>query len=154
MPRKSKDAYAIDDLCVDVRRRMPPRPPPELSDGQQQIWRDTVGSLPGDWFTRAAYPVLTAYCRHVARARLLEAQIAAFEMEWTAANGGLERLSLLLQMAQRETKSVLDCARMLRLGPHQLIAPRSGYRRLQEMPLAGEAAPWAPTRRQLPAAPK
>jgi len=152
MPRKSRDAIAIGDLCVDVRRKMPPRPPAELTDGQAEIWRDVVGSLPGDWLTRGAYPILIAYCRHCARARLLEAQIAAFELEWTAHDGGLERLNLLLQMAQRETKHMLDCARMLRLGPHQMIGPRTAFRRIAELPPADEAVPWVG--RQLPAAPK
>jgi hypothetical protein len=40
---------------------------------------------------------------------------------------------------------------MLRLGPHQMIGPRTAYRKIEEMPLAGEGVPWAPMRRQLPA---
>jgi hypothetical protein len=80
------------------------------------------------------YPILIQYCRHVARSRLIEEKIRAFELEWTSAAGGLERWNLLLQMAQRETKFVLDCARMLRLGPHQQIGPRTaGHTRSREI---------------------
>jgi hypothetical protein len=141
MPRRSKAALETSALVVDVRRTMPPKPPSELTDGQAEIWRDVVSSLPGGWLTRAGYPVLIAYCRHVARARLVEQQIAQFELEWTSADGGLERFSLLLQMAQRETKAILDCARMLRLAPHQQIDPRSAGRRLANAP-PGFPSPW------------
>ena len=44
---------------------------------------------------------------------------------------------MLLQMAQRETKFVLDCARMLRLGPHQQIGPRTAGRKLAAQPQFG-----------------
>jgi hypothetical protein len=36
-------------------------------------------------FARAA---LIAYCRHACRSRLLEIQIAQFELEWTRTEGG------------------------------------------------------------------
>ena len=49
-----------------------------------------------DWLVRGAFPILIEYCRHVCRARLLEAQIAHFETEWTGIPGGLERLDKLL----------------------------------------------------------
>jgi hypothetical protein len=66
MPRQSRAAIETASLCVDVRRTMPPKPPPELSNGQAAIWRDVVGSLPGDWIARGGYPILIQYCRHVA----------------------------------------------------------------------------------------
>ena len=77
MPRHSRAAIETASLCVDVRRTMPPKPPPELTDGQAAIWRDVVGSLPGDWIARGGYPILIQYCRHVARSRLIEEQIRA-----------------------------------------------------------------------------
>ena len=43
MPRQSRAAIETAALCVDVRRTMPPKPPPELSDGQAAIGRDVVG---------------------------------------------------------------------------------------------------------------
>jgi hypothetical protein len=29
----------------------------------QKVWRDTVGRMPGGWFTLEMYPVLEEYCR-------------------------------------------------------------------------------------------
>ena len=78
--RKSGAGLAV---VVDVGRQMPAKPPAELTDAQAAVWRDVVGSMRSDWLVRGAFPVLIQYCRHVCRARLLEAQIAHFETEWT-----------------------------------------------------------------------
>ena len=118
-------------MVVDAGKRMPPSAPAELSDAQAQIWRDVVGSLPGGWISRAVHPVLVAYCRHVCRARLLEQQIAMFEMTLTKAQGRLDRL---LAMAERETRAVTACARALRLTPQAQMHPRTAGRQLNDMP--------------------
>src|SRR6476661_6952616 len=93
-------------VVVDAGRCMPASPPPELTDAQATIWRDVVGSLPNGWFTRAAHPILIAFCRHVCHARLLEVQIARFEPEWMRVDGGLERFDRLLAIAERETRAM------------------------------------------------
>jgi hypothetical protein len=120
---------------------MPPQPPPELSDAQAIVWRDTVSSLRGDWLNRSAVPLLIEYCRHVCRARLLEGEIARFEQEWIAVDGGLERLDRLMRMADVETKAVINCARQLRLTVQAQMHPRSAARRLVKLP-PGFKAPW------------
>jgi hypothetical protein len=121
---------------------MPSSPPPELSDAQTKVWLDVVGSFPGDWFTRAASPILTAYCRHVCRARLLELQIAQFEPEWTRADGGLERLDRLLAVAERETRAMTACARALRLTPQTQMHARTAGRAVSNVPSG--PLPWNP----------
>jgi hypothetical protein len=73
-----------DRAGPDFDRPLPPPVPSELTDAQGAVWRDTVGSLPGYWLTRAAFPILIAYCRHVCRARLLEMEISRFDAEWVA----------------------------------------------------------------------
>ena len=98
-------------VIVDVSRQMPAQAPSELTDGQADVWRRVVGSMPGDFMTKAAHPILIEYCRHVCRAGLLEQQIAAFEVEWTRVDGGLERLDRMLSMAERETRAITACAR-------------------------------------------
>lgn len=118
------------------------QPPPELSDAQAQVWRDVIASLPPDWIHRGNGPILVAYCRHVCRARLLEAQIEQFEVEWTKVKGGLERLKKLLEMAGTETRSALSCARALRLTPSTLMRPETAARRFDNNPSAGAARPW------------
>jgi hypothetical protein len=92
MRQRGRKSGAVLSVVLDVGRQLPAKPPAELSDAQAQVWRDVVGSMRPDWLTRAAFPVLIEYCRHVCRARLLEVQIAHFETEWTGVPGGLERL--------------------------------------------------------------
>jgi hypothetical protein len=59
-------------------------------------------------------------------------QIAKFEPEWTAADGGLERLDKMLSMAERETRAITACARALRLTPQALMHPRSAGRMVND----------------------
>jgi hypothetical protein len=134
MKRGRTSSSELSTVLIDAGRRMPPSPPPELSDAQTKIWLDVVGSLPGDWFTRAAHPILIAFCRHVCRARLLEMQIAQFEPEWMSADGGLERLDRLLAVAERETRAMTACARALRLTPQSRMHPRTAGRAVNNLP--------------------
>lgn len=139
--RLSRAELAISDVpVVDVSRRMPAPPPAELTDAQAQVWRDAVSSMPGDWLTRGAYEILIEYCRHVCRARLIEAEVAHFDREWVAADGGLERLNQLLAMAERETKALTACARALRLTPQSRMEPRTAARAVGS--LTPYPSPW------------
>ena len=106
--RGRKSSAELSTVVIDAGPRMPSSPPPELTDAQATVWRDVVGSLPDDWCTRAAYPILVAFCRHVCRAQVLEMQIAQFGLEWTRVEGGLERLDRLLAVAERETRAMTD----------------------------------------------
>ena len=140
--RKSAAELALTDIpVVDVSRSMPPPPPSELSDAQAAVWRDAVSCMPGDWLRRGAHGILIEYCRHVCRSRLLEVQIAHFQQELIAAEGGLERLDKLLAAADRETKSALACARALRLTPQAQMHPRVAGRRLAEV--SPYPSPWS-----------
>ncbi|QOZ52942.1 hypothetical protein XH90_17395 [Bradyrhizobium sp. CCBAU 53338] len=140
MKRGRKSAAEVASVVVAAGTSMPAQPPAELTDAQAMIWRDAVGSMPGNWLTRAAHPILIAYCRHACRARLLEMQIAQFEVEWTRVDGGLERLDKLFAMAERETRAISACARALRLTPQALMHPRTAGRRINDLP-AGPR-PW------------
>jgi hypothetical protein len=126
---------------VTLTPARPAPPPAELSDAQAQVWRDVAASMASNWMTRAAQPVLVAFCRHVCRARLLELQIAAFEVEWTRVEGGLQRLNLLLQMAERETRAITACGRALRLTPSTQLDARTAARRVLDVPDTG-LRPW------------
>jgi len=92
--------------------------------------------LPGAWWLPDSGRVRTPRLP----ARLLEAQIAHFEAEWTGIPGGVERLDKLLAMADRETKAVVSCARALRLTAHAQLDRRAADRRA----LTGEPLkmPW------------
>jgi hypothetical protein len=140
--RGRKSSSELASVVLDVGRHMPPSPPSELTDAQATVWRDVVSSLPGDWFTRAAHPILIAFCRHVCRARLLEMQIARFEIEWIDVDGGLERLDRLLVLAERETRAITACARALRLTPQAQMHPRTAGRSISNLPVGPR--PWDP----------
>jgi hypothetical protein len=140
--RKSRNELELTDtLIVDVTRRMPAPPPPELTDAQAAVWRDAVSSMSGNWLPRGAHPILVEYCRHTCRARLLEQEIAHFDAEWVKEEGGLERLNLLLGMAEREGKAVIACARALRLTPQAQMHPRTAGRRANDVP--PYPSPWS-----------
>jgi hypothetical protein len=130
----------LSTVVIDAGRPMPPSPPPELTDAQATVWRDVVGSLPGGWLTRAAHPILVAFCRHVCRARLLEMLIARFEIEWVDVDDGLERLDRLLALAERETRAITACGRALRLTPQAQMHPRTAGRAINNLPMGPR--PW------------
>jgi hypothetical protein len=133
MKRGPKSQNELTTIVVDAGKQMPAKPPSEVSDPQSMIWRDAVASMPGNWLTRAAYPILIAYCRHACRARLLEMQISKFEIEWTTVAGGLERLDKMLTMAERETRAMSACARAMRLTPQAQMHPRSAGRGVNDI---------------------
>jgi hypothetical protein len=120
---------------------MPVPPPLELSDAQAAVWRDVAANMPSGWLARAGFAVLTEYTRRVCRARLLEAEIASFDREWLAADGGIERFDRLLAMADRETKAVTALARALRLTPASQQHPRTIGRALANM--TPHPSPWS-----------
>ena len=134
MRQRGRRSAEMSTLIVDPSRWTPPAPPFELTDAQAHIWRDVVGSLPGNWLTRAAHPILIAYCRHTCRSRLLEIQIAQFELEWTRIEGGLERFDNLLAASERETRAMIACARALRLTPQAQMHPRTAGRAISNLP--------------------
>ena len=127
-------------LVVDPSRKMPASAPSELTDGQADVWRKVVASMPSNFVSKGAHPILIEYCRHVCRARFLERQIAVFEIDWVKAEGGLERFDRLLNMADRETRAMTACARALRLTPQAQMHPRSAARQIGAVPLG--PMPW------------
>ena len=128
-------------VVVDLSRRPPPPPPPELPPSQAETWRTTIGSVPADYISRAAFPVLVELCRHVDRGRMLEGLIANFRPDWVAEEGGVERLDKLLAAAERESRGILSCLRQLRLTP-QSVHPTTAARRLANFRPAGRRPPW------------
>lgn len=46
-----------------------PEPPDRLREDMRAVWRETVGRMPGDWFTLETFPVLEEYCRCVCTCR-------------------------------------------------------------------------------------
>lgn len=134
-----QSAASLAAVPVPLATRRPP-PPEGLLRAEAGVWRDVVGAMPSDWFTRESYPVLTAYCRHTARADMLAGLLADFTPEWIKIEGGLQRLDKLLAMAARETTTATACARALRLTQQARIQPRGAGRAMARSP--GEKRPW------------
>src|SRR5262245_40731249 len=127
--RKSQAELALTgSLLVDVSRRLPARPPSELSHPQAQVWRDAVGSMSGNWLNRGMHPVLIEYCRRVCRSRVIEQEIA------NTPPHDLDRLDRLFGMAERESKAILALARSLRLTPQSQQHPKTAGRMAADRP--------------------
>jgi hypothetical protein len=130
--RGRKSAAELTTLRVISVRR--PNPPGGLTEAEASIWRETVGSMPAGWFSKAQFPVLVAYCRHTARAAMLAAQVEKFQPEWIGVEGGLARLDRLLAMAERESRSVLACARTMRLTHQSQRSPSVAGTAMRSIP--------------------
>lgn len=135
--RKSAASLAVVPVPLSVRR---PPPPEGIGEAESVIWRDVVGAMPADWFTRESYPTLTALCRHTARADMLAGLLKDFTPEWVKVEGGLQRLDKLLAMGARETTAATACARALRLTKQARILPRGAGRAMANNPAGSR--PW------------
>jgi hypothetical protein len=149
MAKRGRISGAELSVVVDLSRRPPPPPPSDLPPSQAETWRTVMGSVPSDYISRGAYPVLIELCRHIDRGRMLEGLIASFAREWIGEDGGIERLDKLLQAAEREGRAILACCRSLRLTP-QSVHPTTSARRLANHLPAGRRPPWAGAVRAAP----
>jgi hypothetical protein len=59
--RGRKSLAELATVVIDAGRCIPLSPPSELTDAQATVWRDVVGSLPNDWFTRETL----SWCRSI-----------------------------------------------------------------------------------------
>jgi hypothetical protein len=109
--RKSAASLAVVRPFFQEHR---PAPPAELTPEQAEEWVAIVNAMPADWFDHAP-ELLVAHVRHVCTARLLAAQINAFDPAWLASDEGLKRYDKLLAMRERETKSMMSLATKMRL---------------------------------------
>lgn len=125
--RGPKSAASIASAPISPEPRRPP-PPHDLKGKEEQVWRDTVATMPGDWFDRVHEPMLKAFCRHVVSADRLTLLVEAFKDDWLREEGGLQRLDKLLAMRERESRAVVMCARSMRLTQQAQMHPRSAGR--------------------------
>ena len=107
---------------LDTRR---PAPPADLTEAQAAMWRDTVSSVPHDWFGRECFPILAGYCRHVVRARRLDEEIE----KRTASVDDPTLIEKLYAMAEREARTVLVHARALRITTQAKFDSRTAGRK-------------------------
>ncbi len=122
MPRRSLEA--LTTRPVATRTPTPRvRVPSGLSPTEGGVWAAITAGLPGDWF-RGQGDLLERYCKHVMRARCLEALIAA-----TDPATDLDRYRKLAQLVGDETRTILALARGMRLTAQSRVAPTAAHRR-------------------------
>ncbi len=144
MAKRGRSSAGELSVIVDISRAPPPPPPPELPVSQQTIWRDIMGSIPSGHISRAAFPVLTELCRHIEQGRMLAGLVGSFKPEWASTDEGLQRLDRLLAMHDRSTKTIVACARSLRLTPQSMVHPTTAARRMANQLDLGGQKPWDP----------
>ena len=122
MPRRSLAALTTRPVAT---RTLPSRlrVPSGLSPTEREVWAAITAGLPGDWFQWQG-DLLERYSRHVARARTLEALIAA-----TDPASDLDRFRKLAQLVGDETRTILALARSMRLTAQSRQNPTTAYRR-------------------------
>ena len=127
MPRRS--LAALTTRPVATRTPTPRLPVPSgLSPTEREVWGAITAGLPGDWF-RGQGDLLERYCKHVMRARFLEALIAA-----TDPATDLDRYRKVSQLAGDETRTILALARSMRLTAQSHLRPDIAYRRIEAAP--------------------
>lgn len=90
-------------------------PPAHLSDAAREEWLRLVNDQPASAFTPTHMPLLEAYCKHIVKSRMLDAEIEAFDAAWLADDDGLRRLDKLMAMAERESRAASSLATRLRI---------------------------------------
>lgn len=122
--RKSLAELATPPSVVQGTFGKRPEPPPELTEKQQVIWRDTVaGEDPAFFGTAALRGLLKHYCIHMASAADVTQIIDSFKPEWLRNEEGARRYHLLLKMRDLETKAAGDKATKLRLTNQSRYTP-------------------------------
>jgi hypothetical protein len=133
---KSAASLAVVPVAISQAK---PEPPADLTEAQAVEWRAVVMRLPPDWFPRETHGLLTQYCRHVTRARMVAGLVDSFLPEWTTDPDGLPRLDKLLSMGARESKALAELAVKLRLSNQSRYTP---HRAGTEAAKPGGRQPW------------
>ena len=108
-----------------------PQPPSELTPDQAEEWREIVASLPVDWFSRAVWPLLCAYCRHVCNARHIAGLIEAAHDVDIGDRSALMRFNRLLGMQERQSGTLAGLATRMRLTNQSRYTAQSAASRVK-----------------------
>jgi hypothetical protein len=129
MPRRNSD-----DLNVIAPRFEKPRlkPSDSMSEAQAAVWRATVNSLPGDWFSPAERPLIECFAQHVCRRADLEALLATID-----ARAHLDNFTKIARLIALETGVVASLARAMRLTPRSRLKAETAANRIGSDVAAG-----------------
>jgi hypothetical protein len=112
--RKSAASLSVVNVLGNER----PAPPDDLTEVEAKEWREIANRMPPDWFTRENFPLLTEYCRHIVRSRVLAVDIAKFHEflpEVRLTSDGIRLYDTLLKAADRERAAMVNLATKMRL---------------------------------------
>lgn len=114
--RGRKSAAALAVVSAGAVSKLP-EPPHQLTPAQADIWRIVIASRSADMIDPEAYPVLVEYCRAVVTADQIAEQLAVFDPQWLADDGGLKRWDKLTSMQARSQGVISTLSVKLRLSP-------------------------------------
>lgn len=134
---KSKQIDVESRALTTITKRLPA--PATLTKLERAVWIELVSDQPADAFTAAHIPLMEAYCGHVVRGRIMDAEISQFDVKtmkfgdvnFLTLKDGYEMLDRLMKMRERETRAASSLAtrmRITRQSIHQLTAARGNRR--------------------------
>ena len=112
--RKSSKAVGLAPV-VTLERIVPP--PECLSENEAKTWLVVARSPTFSLIGQDSYPVLIEYCRVVAAADDVAAQLAAFDSSWLAEDEGFRRWERLLKLQVAVSGRMSELAVKLRIAP-------------------------------------
>lgn len=115
-----------EDLKVTVNIPKRPDAPSELTDRQAEVWRETVNTMPVDWFPSETHYQLADYCRHVTYSRDIAERIQAMDTE-TADTQDMDRL---YRMQDRESNAISRIATKLRITNQSRVRAETAGRQI------------------------
>jgi hypothetical protein len=136
MPRKNQYT-SVTPFIPGIERR--PSPPAQLDARERAIWTKIAASLPADWFTAEAQPMLKELCRHIHHADNLATDLELARAAIDEFRKMPEPPAELLAEATQEYRAVLrahayqseriaNLSTKLRLSPQSRYAPSSAKR--------------------------
>lgn len=126
MKRGRKSAASMGAAIIAGGFGQRPEPPPELTDDEAAIWRETTASEAADFFNTAALRgLLKDYCRHRAASDKIADVINLFQVDWLKNAEGAKRYHALLKMRDLEARGAADKATKLRLTNQARYTPQA-----------------------------
>jgi phage terminase small subunit len=100
------------ELALSIVPKTQIEPPDALADDEKQLFRETVASMPKNWFKPHDIQTLVGYCRLSCACNRIAAQIAAYPLDTN-----ILKLQPYYDMLEKNTRAMFSAAVKLRLTP-------------------------------------
>jgi len=127
----------IDGSTAVINR---PDAPYDLSDAAADQWRMIVASMPADHFAPSHYTMLTQLCRHKVESNRVNQLIEACCAKRKGKTFDVNEYNVLLKMQNRETASINQLMRSMRLTHQSLYRGESA--KMRPVMTGLQKAPW------------